>query len=197
MTDNFENLARQIRKCDICVDKLPLGPNPVFQASTDARILIAAQAPGIRVHNTSLPFNDPSGDRLREWLKVDRETFYNPQKFSIIPMGFCYPGTGKSGDLPPRPECATTWRKRLLSTLPNIRLTLVIGQYAQHYHLGESRQHTLTETVRAWRDYQPHIIPLPHPSPRNNIWLKKNPWFNEQVIPTLQTRIAALLSESR
>ena len=197
MADNFENLARQIRKCDICAADLPLGPNPVFQASTNARILIAAQAPGIRVHNTSLPFNDPSGDRLREWLKVDRETFYNPQLFCIIPMGFCYPGTGKSGDLPPRPECAAIWRERLLSTLPNIRLTLVIGQYAQRYHLGQNRQDTLTETVRAWRDYQPHIIPLPHPSPRNNIWLKKNPWFNEEVIPTLQTRIAALLSESR
>ena len=173
MAETFNKLAREIRACDICRHLLPLEPNPVFQASSEAKVLIAAQAPGIRVHETSIPFNDPSGDRLRDWLQVDRETFYNLEKFAIIPMGFCYPGTGKSGDLPPRPECAEAWRDRLLATLPNIQLTLVIGQYAHKYHLGNNRKKNLTETVKAWREFQPDIIPLPHPSPRNNIWLKK------------------------
>ena len=193
MTETFTKLALEIRACDICKHELPLGPNPVFQASTKARILIAGQAPGIRVHESSIPFNDPSGDRLRDWLTVDRDSFYDPEKFAIIPMGFCYPGTGKSGDLPPRPECAATWRERLLATLPDIQLTLVIGQYAHKYHLGNNRKKNLTETVRAWQEYQPNLIPLPHPSPRNNIWLKKNPWFDEDVIPVLQDKIRTLL----
>ena len=193
MTETFNKLATEIRACDICSHDLPLGPNPVFQASPKARILIAGQAPGIRVHESSIPFNDPSGDRLRDWLQVDRETFYNPEKFAIIPMGFCYPGTGKNGDLPPRPECAATWHDRLLTTLPDIQLTLVIGQYAHKYHLGNNRKKNLTETVRAWQEYQPNLIPLPHPSPRNNIWLKKNPWFDKDVIPVLQNKIRTLL----
>ena len=193
MAETFNKLAIEIRACEICKQDLPLGPNPVFQASAKARILIAGQAPGIRVHESSIPFNDPSGDRLRDWLQIDRETFYNPEKFAIIPMGFCYPGTGKNGDLPPRPECAATWHERLLATLPDIQLTLVIGQYAHKYHLGNNRKKNLTETVRAWQEYQPNLIPLPHPSPRNNIWLKKNPWFDEDVIPVLQDKIRSLL----
>ena len=193
MAETFNKLATEIRACDICCHDLPLGPNPVFQASAKARILIAGQAPGIRVHESSIPFNDPSGDRLRDWLNVDHDSFYDQEKFAIIPMGFCYPGTGKGGDLPPRPECAATWHDRLLATLPNIQLTLVIGQYAHKYYLGKSRKNNLTETVRAWQEYQPNLIPLPHPSPRNNIWLKKNPWFDKDVIPVLQNKIRTLL----
>ena len=194
MTEAFDSLVKEIRACQLCRHELPLEPNPVFQAHPQAKILIAGQAPGIRVHESSLPFNDPSGDRLRDWLNVDRETFYNPEKFAIIPMGFCYPGTGKSGDLPPRPECAATWHDRLLATLPDIQLTLVIGQYAHKYYLGKNRKNNLTETVKAWREFQPDLIPLPHPSPRNNIWLRKNPWFDEEVVPVIQDRIKTILN---
>lgn len=192
MTEKFDRLVSEIMACTICSAELPLGPNPVFQASRHAKILIAGQAPGIRVHNTSIPFNDPSGDRLREWLNVDRDTFYDPDKFAIIPLGFCYPGTGQRGDLPPRPECAATWRSRLLGTMPDIQLTIAIGQYAHKYHLAKERKKNLTETVKAWREYAPGVFPLPHPSPRNNIWLKKNPWFNEEVIPSLQEQVKNL-----
>ena len=179
--------------CTLCKSHLPHGPRPVFQVHPNARILIAGQAPGIRVHETGIPFNDPSGERLRAWMGVSRETFYNPEKIAILPMGFCYPGTGKSGDLPPRKECATTWRDALLALMPNIQLTLAIGQYAQAWHLGNSAKHNLTETVKSWGDYAPNIIPLPHPSPRNNIWLKKNPWFEEELLPLLEAQIKSLL----
>jgi len=174
-----------VRQCRVCEKSLPLGPRPVLQAHPQAKILIAGQAPGRRVHESGVPFEDPSGDRLREWLGVSRESFYDETKIAILPMGFCYPGTGKSGDLPPRPECAETWRQQLLENLPQIKLTLVIGQYAQRWHLTNI-QRNLTETVRAWQDYGPHTIPLPHPSPRNNIWLKKNPWFSERLLPHLK-----------
>ncbi len=181
----FRTLSKQIRQCTLCEPALPQGANPVFSASPDARILVVGQAPGIRVHRSGIPFDDPSGVRLREWLGVSRETFYDPSHFAILPMGFCYPGTGKSGDLPPRPECAEAWRERLLSSLRQVELTLVIGQYAQRWHLPQV-QKNLTETVRAWRDYGPGIVPLPHPSPRNNIWLKRNPWFSEYLLPSLK-----------
>lgn len=185
-------LLDDIRHCRLCADHLPLGPRPVVQASASARLLIAAQAPGRRVHETGLPFNDPSGDRLRAWLNVDRDRFYDPSQIAIVPMGFCFPGTGRSGDLPPRPECADTWRSALLAHLTRVELTLVIGQYAQAWHLPD-KPRTLTETVKAWRRWAPSIIPLPHPSPRNNLWLRRNPWFEAEVVPMLQTRVAELV----
>jgi len=188
-----KKLYNEVRQCTLCSPHLPEGPRPVLQIDPEARILIAGQAPGRRVHETGLPFNDPSGDRLREWMGVDRETFYNPKKFAIIPMGFCYPGTGKSGDLPPRPECAETWRQQLLDTLPNLELSLLIGQYAQKWHLKTPNKVTLTETVKNWQQYWPEQLPLPHPSPRNNIWLKKNPWFEKEILPDLKKKIKALL----
>lgn len=192
--NDFEKLVAEMRACRICADQLPLGPRPVFQIHPKAKILVAGQAPGRRVHETGLPFNDPSGDRLRAWLGVDRETFYDPLKLAIVPMGFCYPGTGKSGDLPPRPECAEAWRKRALASLPDLELILVIGQYAHDWHLKGQGGGTLTETVRNWKRYWPKILPLPHPSPRNNLWLKKNPWFEREILPALKTRVGEILS---
>jgi len=164
----------------------------VVQLSESSRILVVGQAPGRRVHETGLPFNDPSGDRLRQWMGVTRDTFYDEQKMAILPMGFCYPGTGKSGDLPPRPECADTWREALLARLPDIRLTLLIGQYAHAWHLNDQNR-SVTENVRAWRRYWPDIIPMPHPSPRNNLWVRNNPWFEQEVVPAMQARIAEVL----
>lgn len=188
-----EKLTQKVKTCTICAEHLPLGPRPVIQFHSKAIILIAGQAPGKRVHETGIPFYDPSGDRLRTWMGVTRETFYDTQKIAILPMGFCYPGTGKSGDLPPRPECAEHWRKKLLAQLPNIKLTLVIGQYALDWHLGERQKENLTQTVRAWKEYWPDMLVLPHPSPRNNIWLKKNPWFEKDVVPKLANQIGKLL----
>lgn len=192
MTKELDTLLTQIRACNLCSD-LPCGPRPVLQVSKQARILIVGQAPGRRVHETGIPFNDPSGDRLRDWMGIDKDLFYDDKKIAILPMGFCYPGTGKSGDLPPRPLCAASWRKTLLAQMPNIELTLVIGQYAQDWHLKASQKENLTETVRAWRDYWPTHLPLPHPSPRNNIWLKKNPWFAEDILPILKKKVAELV----
>jgi uracil-DNA glycosylase len=190
----FANLQADIRACAICAEHLPLGPRPVLQISRTARILIAGQAPGSKVHATGIPFDDASGDRLREWLGLDRETFYDAGRVAVLPMGFCYPGTGKSGDLPPRPECAETWREKILRELRSVTLTLVIGQYAMEWHLGSRAKATLTETVHAWREFQPKLWPLPHPSPRNNIWLKKNPWFSREVLPELRGQVKAALS---
>jgi len=186
-------LTKQIKACNVCKAYLPLGPRPVIQVGTSAKILIVGQAPGSKVHETGIPFNDPSGDRLRLWMGIDKENFYDENKVAIVPMGFCFPGTGKSGDLPPRPECADTWRVKLLELLPNIALTVVVGQYAQSWHLGAANKENLTETVRAWQEYWPMAIPLPHPSPRNNIWLKKNAWFEAQILPSLQKRVKVLL----
>ena len=155
-------------------------------------MLVAGQAPGRKVHESGIPFDDASGDRLRQWLGVSRETFYDPELIAIMPMGFCYPGTGKSGDLPPRPECAPAWRDQLLGFLPNVEVTLLIGQYAQAYHLGGKKQ-SVTETVRRWREYWPAVVPLPHPSPRNNIWLTRNPWFDDELLPVLRQRVADAL----
>ncbi len=191
--NSFNKFIDEIKACQICAEHLPLGPRPVFVAHKKAKVLIVGQAPGKKVHETGIPFNDPSGDRLREWMEIDRDTFYNNEKLSIIPMGFCYPGTGKSGDLPPRPECAEHWREKLLAQMPDVELTLVIGQYAQNWHLKGNQEKNLTETVKAWKNYAPNVIPLPHPSPRNNIWLRKNPWFEEDVVPMIKKRVKGLL----
>ena len=185
-------LMREIRGCEVCAADLPLGPRPILSAHRDARLLIVGQAPGKRVHESGVPWDDPSGDRLREWLGVDRKTFYDRKRIALVPMGFCYPGTGKSGDLPPRKECAELWHEKVLGKLPNVKLTLLLSRYAQAYYLGEREKKTLTETVRAWREYVPAYLPLPHPSPRNNRWLAKNEWFEGDVLPYLRRRVARL-----
>jgi uracil-DNA glycosylase len=190
---SLPSLLTEVRACELCTEHLPLGPRPVLQIHQSARILIAAQAPGRRVHETGLPFNDPSGDRLRTWLGISREVFYDDRQIALVPMGFCFPGTGKSGDFPPRPECAATWRSPLLEQLQQLQLTLVIGQYALAYHLPLGGK-TLTEVVRNWQKYWPQIMPLPHPSPRNNIWLKRNPWFEQELLPPLRDRVAEVLA---
>ncbi|MEP4486546.1 MAG: uracil-DNA glycosylase family protein [Halioglobus sp.] len=189
----LDGLLTQIRQCDLCQEILPLGPRPVVQAASGAKILIAGQAPGARVHETGVPFDDPSGKRLREWLGVDSEQFYDSSQFAIIPMAFCYPGRGRSGDLPPPPLCAQTWRQALLERLPNLKLTLVIGQYAQAWHLPQPGR-TLTETVKDWSNFDPSIMPLPHPSPRNNFWLRRNPWFETDLLPQLKERVTNALT---
>ncbi len=194
MTDDLTTLLKEIRNCRHCEGQLEQGCRPVVQASKDAQILIVGQAPGRRVHESGIPFDDPSGDRLRNWMGVDREIFYNPKFVNIIPMGFCYPGTGKSGDLPPRPECAKLWRQPLMQALPNSSLTLVIGKYAIDWHIGSEQKKTLTETVKNWQAYWPEKLVLPHPSPRNNIWLKRNSWFEAEIIPHLQERVGKLLA---
>jgi uracil-DNA glycosylase len=192
MADDLKHLLEEISACRVCAD-LPLGPRPVLQASMEAEILVAAQAPGVRVHNTGLPFNDPSGDRLRAWMGIGRDVFYDKTKLNIIPMGFCYPGKSGSGDLPPRPECRETWHGRLFRMLPKPKITLVIGQYAHAWHLKEKRKSSLTGTVTAWRDFAPDIFPLPHPSPRNSYWLQQNPWFEREVIPALKMCVKEVL----
>lgn len=191
----FDDVVSKARTCRLCAAHLPLGPRPVFQINAKARILIAGQAPGRRVHETGIPFDDPSGERLRSWMGIEAAVFYDSRKIAILPMGFCYPGAGKSGDLPPRMECATEWRVRLLQLLPAVELTLVIGQYALDWHLKTQRKHSLTQTVQNWKQYWPSLLPLPHPSPRNNIWMKKNPWFETEVLPRLKRKIAALLND--
>lgn len=182
------DLIANIKGCEICTG-LPLGPNPIFQFSKKSKILIAGQAPGRITHEKRIPFDDPSGNRLREWLGVDREQFYNPDLFAIVPMGFCFPGSKKGGDLPPRPECEEKWRDQVLNQLTNVELTLVIGKYAMDWHIGAKQGKTLTETVQNWKSFWPRQLPMPHPSPRNGIWLKKNPWFEKDVIPSLQKRV--------
>jgi uracil-DNA glycosylase len=194
----LESLLTEIRACRICADHLPLGPRPVVVARGPARILIIGQAPGTKVHATGIPWNDRSGDTLRGWMAVDRETFYDPDRIAILPMGFCYPGVmpsknGKSGgDAPPRPECAPAWHERVLAHLPNIDLVLLAGMYAQARYLGERRKNTLTETVASWREYGPKLLPLPHPSWRSGNLIRKNPWFETELLPELRSRVAAL-----
>lgn len=185
----MQALLREISACRHCEEALPLPPRPVVQAHPDARLLIVGQAPGLKVHNSGIPWDDASGDRLRDWLGMLPGCFYS-DAVAIVPMGFCYPGRGKSGDLPPRQECAAKWHERLLGLLTKIELTLVVGAYAQKAYLGQST--SLTETVRTSLELLPDKIALPHPSPRNNIWLKKNPWFADEVLPALKTRIAEL-----
>lgn len=188
----FTDLIKAVRQCRLCEEFLPLGPRPVIQLDPRARLLIAGQAPGRRVHDSGVPFDDASGDRLRDWLGISKDVFYDPERVAILPMGFCYPGTGKSGDLPPRPECEKAWRRQLLQRLPRLSLTLFVGQYAQRWHLPKTGKN-LTETVRAWQDYAPSVFPLPHPSPRNNIWLKKNPWFAQSLLPALGEAVDAAI----
>lgn len=184
----LEKLLGEIRRCELCSEHLPAGPRPIVQAAHGARILIAGQAPGRRVHESGVPFDDPSGDRLRSWMGVTISQFYDPGLVAIVPMGFCFPGTGPNGDLPPRPECAPAWRERLLDQLPNVELTLVIGSYAQAYHLGGAS--SVTKAVSSWRARWPNVVPLPHPSPRNNRWLRANPWFDTELLPELRKRVA-------
>lgn len=191
----LKSLLQDVRDCQICAEFLPDGVRPIVQVDPGARILIAGQAPGRRVHESGVPFDDPSGDRLREWMGVSRETFYDAKQIAIVPMGFCFPGTGTSGDLPPRVECAEAWRARVLDALKNVKLTLVIGQYAMRWHLNVGRS-SLTDTVRDWKAHRPKSLPLPHPSPRNNIWLKKNPWFSAEVLPYLRRRVRTALKTS-
>jgi uracil-DNA glycosylase len=188
----LDKLLSSARDCRICEASLPLGPRPVLQCSESSRILIAGQAPGSKVHASGVPFDDASGERLRDWLGVSRDTFYDATKIAILPMDFCYPGTGKSGDLPPRPECAEKWRGPLLQQMRQLQMTLVLGQYAQSYHLG-SKPGSLTGLVRSWRDYWPEMLPLPHPSPRNNRWFKQNPWFEIELLPVLKSRVKQIL----
>ena len=189
----FSSLLTEVRACTICKAHLPLGPRPVLQLHPKARVLIAGQAPGRKVHDTGVPFNDASGNRLRAWLSVTREVFYDPAQIAILPMGFCFPGSGRSGDLPPRPECAPAWRKQLLGQLRHLEVILVLGQYAQAYHFGEASS-SLTELVKSWRTYWPHMVPLPHPSPRNNLWLRRNPWFEVELLPSVRKRVSEVLA---
>lgn len=187
-------LLRDVRACRLCEAHLPLGPRPVVRMQAGARLLIIGQAPGTKVHETGVPWNDPSGDRLRDWLQLDRETFYDDRRIAIMPMGFCYPGReARGGDKPPRPECAPAWHERLQAALPAVELTLLIGLYAQGRYLGAKRQASLTETVRNWRAYLPEHFVLPHPSWRNTAWLKRNPWFETDLLPELRARAHTLL----
>jgi uracil-DNA glycosylase len=191
----LQALLQDIRGCRLCEAHLPLGPRPVLRASETARLLIVGQAPGTLVHASGIPWSDASGMRLRGWLGMDRGNFYDEAKVAIVPMGFCYPGRGNAGDLPPRPECARTWHPRLIPLMPQVRLVLAIGQYAQVYFLGEARKKTLTDNVRAFEEFAPGIFPLPHPSPRNVAWFKHNPWFDAEVVPALRERVAAVLQD--
>ncbi len=186
-------LLKDIRSCTYCSDKLPLGPNPVVSFSKNSKVIIVGQAPGLKVHQTNVPWNDASGERLREWLGVTRDDFYNTDLFGIVPMGFCYPGRGKSGDNPPRPKCANLWMGRIFSQLKKRQLTLLVGQYSQKYFLGPQRYPTLTETVKHWEEFLPEYFVLPHPSPRNNIWLKKNSWFETDCVPNLKRLVRTVV----
>jgi len=188
----LRTLIRQARECRVCAPHLPLGPRPVFLVGKGARLMIVGQAPGRRVHETGIPWNDPSGDQLRAWLRMDRAQFYDARRVAIVPTGLCYPGSGERGDLPPRPECAPLWQPRFRAALPGIRLTLLVGMHAQAYFLGRRRKKSLAQTVRAWREYLPEFFPLPHPSPRNRLWMKNNPWFVKEVLPALRRRVRAL-----
>ncbi len=188
----LDTLLQEVRACQVCIKDLPLGANPVLRAKRSARILIIGQAPGIKVHESGIPWNDASGKRLREWMNLSSEDFYDASKIAIIPMGFCYPGKGKSGDLPPRKECAELWHAKLFKLLPNIEITLLIGQYAQNYYL-ENIGSTLADTVKHWEKYLPTYFPLPHPSPRNIRWFKMNSWFKEKTVPQLRKQIHTIL----
>ena len=189
----LDKLLREVRACRVCAEWLPLGPRPVLRASATARLLIVGQAPGTRVHATGIPWNDASGKRLRAWMGVDRERFYDSGRIAIMPMGFCYPGTdARGGDRPPCKECAPLWHQRVRTLLPAIELTLLVGRYAQIHYLGDAARRTLTDTVRAWRDYLPDYLPLPHPSWRNQAWLNRHPWFSEEVLPALGAETARL-----
>ena len=187
-------LIAKIRSCTECAAHLPLGPKPVFQFGPGAPILLVSQAPGTAAHHSGKPFNDPSGERLRRWLGVSPESFYNPKHFSLLPMGFCYPGRGEGGDLPPRPECAPRWREELLGRLTNVKLTLLVGSHAMRWHLPKPHQ-SLSNTVGAWQQRWPDVVVLPHPSPRNTHWLRQRPWIEDIVVPAVRERVATLLQD--
>lgn len=191
----MKDLLKEIKNCTVCKEHLDLGPNPVVVANENSKILIIGQAPGTKVHRSGIPWDDPSGVQLRKWMGIDAEKFYNEELIAIVPMGFCYPGKGKTGDLPPRPECAPLWHQALLDKMPNIKLTLLIGQYAQRHYLQKAQKRNLTETVRNFQAYLPTQIPLPHPSPRNRFWLSKNSWFETLVVPKLREKINVILGD--
>ncbi|TDU43406.1 uracil-DNA glycosylase family 4 [Gelidibacter sediminis] len=189
----MQDLHDRIKSCTICKAHLPLGPRPVLTFSVDSKIVIIGQAPGTKVHASGIPWDDASGKQLRNWLGVSNEEFYDVQNFAIVPMGFCYPGRGKGGDLPPRPECAPQWHEQLWDVMPNVQLVLLIGMYAQKYYLKKAAKKTLTETVDHYQDYLPRFFPLPHPSPRNRFWLTRNPLFEAEVVPELKQTIKSIL----
>ncbi len=192
----LDGLLGEIRRCRLCEAELPLGPRPVLRARATARILVVGQAPGTRVHETGIPWNDPSGDRLRRWLALSRDAFYDETRIAIVPMGYCYPGRDpRGGDLPPRKECAQHWLAPLMALLPKVEMTLLVGQYAHRHYLRSRAKKNLSDTVRAWREYLPAFIPMPHPSWRNSGWLKKNPWFETDVVPYLRERVGELLTD--
>lgn len=190
----MQALLKKIKNCKECEKYLPLGVNPIIAASTKSKIIIIGQAPGLIVHSTGIPWNDKSGDNLRAWLGVDKSTFYNTDLFALMPMGFCYPGKGKTGDLAPRTECAPLWHKKLIESMQDVKLILLIGQYSQNYYLGDLVKNNLTETVKRFKIFLPKYFPLPHPSPRNNIWQKKNSWFAKIVLPDLKKRVEKILT---
>ena len=192
---SLSKIVEQARSCTLCAADLPFGCRPILQISNSARVMIIGQAPGSRVHKSGIPWDDPSGDRLRQWLGVSKEQFYDNQQFNILPMGLCYPGKGKSGDLPPMARCAPQWHQRIQAELKHPQLTLLIGQYAQNHYLGANRRRTLTETVENWQDYLPEFLPMPHPSPRNGIWLARNPWFENEVVPWLSGKVKQVFTE--
>lgn len=192
--ENLEALLKRVRACTLCAAHLPLGPRPVVRARPQARLLIIGQAPGTKVHETGVPWNDPSGDRLRDWLGLDRDAFYDEDRIAIVPTGFCYPGRNpRGGDMPPRPECAPAWHGPILQHLKQLELTLLVGMHAQAYHLGARRQPTMTATVHAWRSYGPALLPTPHPSWRTTMWIRKNPWFETDLLPWLRDRVAQIM----
>jgi uracil-DNA glycosylase len=194
MQRRLNALLNEVRACRACAEFLPFEPRPILRASSTARLLIVGQAPGTRVHETGIPWNDPSGDRLRQWLDIEKPVFYDESLVAILPMGFCYPGRGKSGDLPPRPECAQLWREQLLACLPNIELTLLVGSYAQQYHVPQAGR-SVTEVVQRWRELLPAFFPTPHPSPRNQLWLRRNAWFEQEAVPVLRQTVKDLLPD--
>ncbi|MGN6669353.1 MAG: uracil-DNA glycosylase family protein [Trinickia sp.] len=193
----LQSLLAEIQACRACEAHLPLGPRPVLQVGRAARVLVVGQAPGARVHASGVPWDDKSGERLRDWMGIGADRFYDPDCIALVPMGYCYPGRGKSGDLPPRRECAERWLERVLAQMPHIELTLLVGAYAQQHFLGAERRTTLTETVAAWRDYGPSRMPLPHPSPRNQGWFKHHPWFERDLLPVLKDRVSKALRGKR
>jgi uracil-DNA glycosylase len=190
----MNDLLSEIRQCRICESSLPHVPNPILSCSPQSKLLIIGQAPGRRVHETSIPWDDPSGRQLRNWLGITDSDFYNPAVTALVPMGFCYPGKGRTGDLPPRKECAEAWHEQVLNALKDVELTILIGQYAQKYYLRDTFKTNLTETVRSFNDYLPSTIPLPHPSPRNRFWLTKNKWFEKELLPILESKVKEALS---